>query len=104
MAREFAEPFTRFFDRFYLEPFGLEETRNFIIRPLSLSKAGVTIEEEVIEEIYKLTGGHPYFLSFIMKSLVDLAEKGNISCKIFNKIYPAISEYLSREKFKEWIS
>lgn len=104
MAREFAEPFTRFFDRFYLEPFGSEETRNFIIRPLSLSKAVITIEDDVIEEIYKLTNGHPYFLSFIMKSLVDLAEKGNISRKVFSKIYPTISEYLSREKFNDDIS
>lgn len=101
MAREFAEPFTRFFDRFYLDPFDIEQTRNFITRPLSLSKAGITVEEDVIEEMYNLTKGHPYFLSFIMKNLVDMTGKGNVSLKAFNKVYPTIAGYLSREKFND---
>lgn len=104
MAREFAEPFTRFFDRFYLEPFSIEETRNFITVPLSLSKTDITVEEDVIEKIYKLTKGHPYFLSFIMKNLVDLARNGNISLKTFNKVYPTIAGYLSMEKFNDDIT
>ena len=104
MAREFAEPFTRFFDRFYLDPFDLEETRNFILRPLSLSKSNITIEENVIERLYNLTGGHPYFLSFIMKNLIDLSGEGNISLAEFDQLYPTIAEYLSREKFNDDIA
>lgn len=103
-AREFAEPFTRFFDRFYLEPFDIEETRNFITRPLSLSKTGITVGEDVIGEIYKLTKGHPYFLSFVMKNLVEQVNKGNISLKIFNRLYPTVTERLSMEKFNDDIT
>lgn len=101
MARELAEPFTRFFDRFYLEPFNIEETGNFIRKPISMSKIAITIEENVIKEIYRLTQGHPYFLSFIMKNLVDIVGKGTVSLKVFHKAYPTIAKNLSREKFND---
>lgn len=39
-----------------------------------------------------------------MKNLVDLAGKGNVSIKLFNKLYPTVAEYLSKEKFNDDIA
>ena len=36
--------------------------------------------------------------------MVDLTGKGNISLKTFNRLYPTIAGYLSREKFNDDIA
>ncbi len=105
MAREFAEPFTRFFDRVFLDPFDIEETGNFIRKPLSALNAHLVVEDAAVEEIYKASQGHPYFLSFIMKQVVDLlAEQGEINVELFHQAYPLIIENLSWEKFQDDIA
>jgi len=100
-AKEFAEPFTRFFDRFKLDTFDLEGTRNAITNPLRLSKSSIMVDEEVILRIHKLTQGHPYFIHFIMQDLVELKEKGALTNEFFYANYPKIAKHLAREKFDD---
>ena len=99
--REFAEPFTRFFERFKLNLFDLEETRKAIQNPLQLSGSGVNADDAVIERIHDLTQGHPYFIHFIMCDLVDYREKGRITGNFFNEHWKKIATHIEREKFED---
>jgi len=99
--REFAEPFTRFFERFKLNLFDLEETRKAIQNPLQLSGSGVNTDDAVIERIHDLTQGHPYFIHFIMCDLVDYREKGRITGNFFNEHWKKIATHIEREKFED---
>jgi hypothetical protein len=97
MAKEFAEPFTRFFDRFKLEKFGYEDTKKAILKPMELSGCSIKTDEEAIQKIHNLTEGHPYFIHFIMQDLIDAGR--NIDASALDAVYPNIAKHLAREKF-----
>jgi len=97
--RGLAEPLTRFFESIYLEPFELEDTMSAILVPLRKEKIPVSIGDDVIETIYNKTGGHPYFISFIMRDLIDMKKDGSITGEYFNTAYHKISEHMISERF-----
>ncbi|MFC1617450.1 P-loop NTPase fold protein [Candidatus Margulisiibacteriota bacterium] len=104
VASDFAEPFTRFFDRFYLEPFGQKETEKFIKIPLQKTNPNLVIEKDILEKIFELTQGHPFFLSFIMYDLISYASMENtknIDQDFFKDCFQKIFHHLSNEKFRE---
>jgi len=103
-VRQLAEPAVRFYEKFYLEYFSLEETINFIRKTIELSNLNMEVEETVIEHMYKLTLGHPYFLSFIGKYLVELSKEKIITQEYFEKLWPEIFNHLEREKFNDDIA
>lgn len=104
MARELAEPFSRFFDRHLLKPFSLDETAEAIQKPLSLSRIPLKVDRRAVERIHAVTGGHPYFLSFVMQDMLDLKQKGALTVDFLDSAYPRIAEHLAREKFSEDLS
>ena len=98
---DIAEPLTRFFDPFFLNPFGLEGTKEAILKPIKTEKVPIEVKNEVIEKIHSITLGHPYFIAFIMQDLLDRVEKGAIiDLKLFDKLYPKIIERVNTAKFK----
>ena len=98
--RKLAEPLARFFNiKHTLDLFGYEETKNAITKPIKLSKMDLKLTEEVIERIYNLTGGHPYFIHFIMRELLGLKRRGRISLKFFDDNYKVIKSVVEKEKF-----
>lgn len=99
--RELAEPLVRFFNlKHTLVPFNLEETKETINKPLKISASEISIEDDVIKQIHDLTQGHPFFIHFIMRELISLAEKPYISLQFFKKVYPSIQKIMVREKFE----
>jgi len=99
--REIAEPLSRFFNiKHSLEPFSLEETKKAIICPIELSGLSLSIEDDVISRIYKLTAGHPFFIHFIMRELVSLKQEGKITVDSFEELYNEVERVMEREKFK----
>jgi len=98
--RELAEPLTRFFNiKHTLGLFGLEETRNAILRPIELSSLNLTIDDEVVARIHNLTVGHPFFIHFIMRELVSLRRGGRITPRYLKDVYGSIEKVIEREKF-----
>ena len=87
-VRKLAEPAVRFYEKFYLDYFFIKETINFIRKTIKLSKLNLEIDEATIQHIYKLTGGHPYFLTFIGKYLVELSKENNVNNEYFEKLWP----------------
>jgi len=100
--RELAEPLTRFFNiKHTLDLFGLEETRNAILKPIELSGLDLTIDDEVITRIHNLTVGHPFFIHFIMRELASMKMKGNrVTLNYFEENYKLIEKTIEREKFE----
>jgi hypothetical protein len=68
--RRFAEPAVRFYDKVYLSSFTLPETREY--------SAGVFGDSPRIHHLYQWlyakTFGHPYFLAFVSRQLLALAQ------------------------------
>ncbi|MFQ6091137.1 MAG: hypothetical protein ACE5OR_00390 [bacterium] len=99
-VRELAEPFARFFNvKHTLDNFSPEETRNAILTPIERAGLNITVEERVVQKIYDLTVGHPFFIHFLMRELVTIREKGKISIGFFDNHYPIVERIMAREKF-----
>jgi hypothetical protein len=97
--RNKAEPFTRLFERFELKTFGLDGTRQLIEKPLRAEGIGLTIDADVIRRIHQITGGHPYFVTLIMRDLQDRFHEGRLTMEEFNRICPELLRHLARIKF-----
>lgn len=98
---DLAEPFTRFFHPFYLEPFGLEGTREAIIKRIEAKKLKMQVADEVISAIHKKTEGHPYFVMFTMYELINaVGAKGRISREDFERHWPSIVTTLENSVFR----
>lgn len=98
--RELAEPLSRFFNiKHSLSPFGLEETKAAITKPIKLAGLNIIIEDNVLKKIHELTRGHPFFIHFIMRELVTIKERGKITESDFDGAYETIQKTMEREKF-----
>lgn len=94
-----AEPFTRLFERFDLEPFDLQGTRQLIEKPLETEKINLKLSGDVIEKIHEITEGHPYFVTLVMRDLLNKKQNGRLSLKEFTGFYPDLTEHFARIKF-----
>jgi hypothetical protein len=71
-TRDVAEPVTRFFERMKLGLFSLEDTGEAIKTPLNQLNTGISIEDDAITVVWEKSLGHPFFLTFIMRDLVNI--------------------------------
>ncbi|MFQ6055899.1 MAG: hypothetical protein ACE5J3_07970 [Methanosarcinales archaeon] len=99
--RGLAEPLTRFFSSYELEQFNIVETEEAIKLPLEKERIPLEIKEEVVERIYEITQGHPYFIAFIMRDLFDARNKGIIDLNFFEQTYPKIFGHMRKDKFEK---
>jgi hypothetical protein len=98
--RDLAEPLVRFFDQYEIDNFSYEETKEAIFLPLKVENIQLEIESNVIDKIYSLTKGHPYFISFIMHDLIESANK-KITSKSFEAQITDILSHLNIIKFEK---
>lgn len=97
---DMAEPFVRFFHPFYLNSFNLDDTREAIMRPLKSTRLDLNIREEVIRRVHERTGGHPYFVIYTMRELLNnLGDKKQIKIDDFEETWPKIISSLEKTKF-----
>jgi hypothetical protein len=97
---DIAEPFTRFFHQFSLEPFAFEGTREAINKRISGSKLSLVLADDVISLIHERSRGHPYFVMFIAYELINLVEtKKRVTRYAFDKSWPQIVMLLERNVF-----
>lgn len=100
-VRELAEPLSRFFNiKYTLGLFNPNETKEVILKPIQRAGLKIEVENAMVDRIYQLTTGHPFFIHFIMRELISLNTSNKITLKSFEKIYPDIEEILDRDKFR----
>ena len=80
--------------------FDLEETKKAILTPLRVGGIPVDIGKDVIERIFSLTQGHPYFISFVMHDLLQKRSRGRIDIPFFDRVFDNILSRLHRIKFE----
>lgn len=97
---DLAEPFTRFFHQFYLEPFTLDGTREAINKRISASKLKLGFSEDAIRLIHEKSKGHPYFVMLIAYELVNLiSTRKRVTQREFDKLWPRIVSLLEKNVF-----
>ena len=99
--RDKAEPFTRLFERFDLEPFDFNGTKELIEKPLAVEKIKLKISDDVVKKIHEITGGHPYFITLVLRDLLNQKQEGKLSVKEFAEIYPDLVDHFARIKFND---
>jgi hypothetical protein len=97
--QDFAEPFTRLFDRYELGLFALEGTKEQIMKPLEIESIQLSISDDVIKKIHEITKGHPYFVTLIMRELLFRLPENCDKIDDFNKYIPDVIEILADKKF-----
>jgi hypothetical protein len=107
-AGDLAEPVTRFFERLPLGAFSLDDTRQAIVEPLRAAGHHLVVDEDAVRLVWERSGGHPYFVAFIMREAVDLAVERRaaaISADLLNREWGAVARQMAVEKFSvEWNS
>lgn len=98
--KDIAEPFRRFFDIYTLYPFDYKSAKLAIEKPIKMENLSIEVDEKVIKRIYEITLGHPYFIAFMMRELVDFRRKGRIDIKFLESVYKRILDRVENVKFK----
>jgi Cdc6-like AAA superfamily ATPase len=102
---DIAEPFTRFFHQFAIEPFTLEGTKEAINKRIAAHNLKLNFSEETIALIHEKSNGHPYFIMFITYELINrIKYSEQITEKDFNDSWLAIVELLERNVFVNRLS
>jgi hypothetical protein len=91
--RAFAEPAVRFYDKVYLASFTPAETQAYTAAVFGDSDP----IEHASEWLYAKTLGHPYFLAFVSRQLLTLAQGAVSDPELF---WPVIFRRLEHEKFR----
>ena len=94
-----ADPAVRFYTKFYLERFTLDETLDYARSVFDLS---LDTSATIAAWLHEKTLGHPFFLAFVCKYLTTTA--GQIQPDKLEPIWPAIFDQLGREKFRSDVS
>jgi len=94
-----ADPAVRFYSKFYLESFTLDETLDYARSVFDLS---LDASATVAAWLHEKTLGHPFFLAFVCKYLTTTA--GQIQPDKLEPIWPTIFDQLGREKFRSDVS
>jgi len=91
--RSFAEPAVRFYDKVYLSSFTPQETDEY-----TAAVFGDSVQIRHLSSwLYEKTFGHPYFLAFVSRQLLSLAQ-AHVSEP--ERFWPAIFKRLEQEKFR----
>jgi hypothetical protein len=102
--RDKAEPFTRLFERFELKPFDIQGTKQLIEKPLRTENIDLTLDDDVIRKIYRITGGHPYFVTLTMQDILNKVDRGRLDLARFKALCPGLVEHFARVKFEDDMS
>lgn len=87
----------RTFDPYEIKPLSLDEVREAIRVPSG--KEGITFEEDVLERIYEVTEGNPYYLQVIAHNCFEESVDNRVSIQEFEKSFPTALNFLALREF-----
>lgn len=98
---ELAEPFTRFFHPFYLEPFDFKGTKDAINKRILANNLKLQVSEDTISAVHEKSRGYPYFVMFIMRELINmLGIEKRVSLEDFYQCWPSVVSIMEETIFK----
>ena len=102
---ELAEPFTRFFHPFYLEPFDFKGTKDAINKRILANNLKLQVSEDTISAVHEKSRGYPYFVMFIMRELINmLGIEKRVSLEDFYQCWPSVVSIMEKTVFKGRLS
>ena len=73
------KPFYRFSKVYNLEPLGKNETIGFLRHKFNSTIEEMEIDSDLLEHIYKVSNGHPYYVQYISHMIWNIAmESGKL--------------------------
>lgn len=88
----------RIFDPYELKPLSVEEVKDAVNIPSE--KEGISFNEKVIEKIYKVSEGNPYYLQVIAHNCFEEAVDNEVTITEFEKSFPTALNFLAQREFK----
>ncbi|MGD0477287.1 MAG: P-loop NTPase fold protein [Nitrososphaerales archaeon] len=99
---ELAEPVVRFFEPMRLKSLTVAEAKEVIEVRLKSVRSRITVRDDAIESIAQKTGGHPYFLVYLMRELLRaLKQERVITKELFEEAWPSIERSLGEMIFSQ---
>ena len=96
--RERTDSAVRIFDPYELGPLSLKDVQKAINIPSR--KEGVIFDEIVIERIYELSEGNPYYLQVIAHNCFNEADSNKVNLLNFKHAFPTALSFLARREFR----
>lgn len=93
-----AEPVSRFFYKYTLGSFTPKEIEECIRKPAEVLKINLDFDKYYVDELARITLGHPYFVKFITKELAKRYIK--VTANHIDKHFADLLRDLGREKFE----
>ncbi len=93
-VRSFAEPAVRFYKKYVLEPFTVEETAEYTEAVFAATSLDT---QRLAEWLFSKTLGHPYFLAFISRELWSSYHSRPFTNAV--QLWPAVFSRLEQGKF-----
>lgn len=88
----------RLFEPYELKPLTFKELRDAVLIPAK--KEGIIFDEEIIEIIFKISEGIPYYMQVIAYKCFDEAVGSKVGVKEFEKAFPQSLNILAQREFK----
>ncbi len=88
----------RTFDPYELKPLSLDEVRDAINIPSN--KEGISFEEDVLERIYDVSEGNPYYIQVVAHNCFEESINNRVSTIEFEKSFPSSLNFLAQREFR----
>lgn len=88
----------RLFEPYELKPLTFKELRDAVVIPAK--KDGIMFDEDVIEIIFEISEGIPYYMQVIAYKCFDEAVESKVGVKEFEKAFPQSLNILAQREFK----
>ena len=95
---EHTDSAVRIFDPYELGPLSLKDVQKAINIPSK--KEGITFDDNVIQRIYNLSEGNPYYLQVISHNCFNEAENNKVNIFNFQKAFPTALSFLAQREFR----
>jgi len=94
-----SEPVSRFFYKQHLGAFTAKEIEESIWKPVDVLSINLSFDKYYVDELAKVTAGHPFFVKFITKELAKRYEK--VRGKHIGDHFKDILSELGKQKFED---
>jgi len=96
--QEHTDSAVRIFDPYELRPLSLKEVQEAIMIPSK--KEGVIFTGEVLNKIYAVSEGNPYYLQVISHNCFEEAVNNRVTMSEFEKAFPTALSFLAQREFR----
>lgn len=96
--QEHTDSAVRIFDPYELKPLTLKECSDAINIPSKKQK--IEFESKVLEKIYEISEGNPYYIQVIAYNCFEEAQDDKVTLSEFEKAFPTSLAFLSQREFR----